>query len=276
MQHSQATFDGMDKLKLFYQIWRPDVESKAILAIIHGIGEHSGRYMNIINHLLPLGITVYSFDHRGHGKSPGKRGYILKWEEFREDVKCFLQLIKNQEGKSPIFLMGHSLGGLIVLNYALHHPQEVKAIIVSGATLAQPGISPILLFLSRVLSKIWPSFTVNTNLDVNALSRDPEVVKAYQEDPLVHSKACARLGTEFTAAMKWTLSHAAEFSLPLMIVHGGSDQIVPPDGSRKFFEQMVINDKEIHIYREGFHEPHNDIDKINVLKDIEQWIQIHL
>jgi alpha-beta hydrolase superfamily lysophospholipase len=111
---------------------------------------------------------------------------------------------------------------------------------------------------------------------VNALSRDPEVVKAYQEDPLVHSKACARLGTEFTAAMKWTLSHAAEFSLPLMIVHGGSDQIVPPDGSRKFFEQIVINDKEIHIYREGFHEPHNDIDKINVLKDIEQWIQIHL
>lgn len=276
MHHTQGTFEGMDRLKLFYQFWKADDVSKAILAIVHGIGEHSSRYMNIVNHMVPLGITVYGFDHRGHGRSPGKRGNILKWQEFREDVKCFLQLIKNQETESPIFLMGHSLGGLIVLNYALHYTQEVKALIVSGPALAQPSISPILLFLSRVLSKIWPSFTVDTNLDVNALSRDPEVVKAYQEDHLVHSKACARLGTEFTAAMKWTLSHAAEFSLPLMIVHGGSDQIVPPDGSRKFFEQMAIDDKEIHIYRDGFHEPHNDIDKINVLRDIQHWIQIHL
>jgi alpha-beta hydrolase superfamily lysophospholipase len=185
-------------------------------------------------------------------------------------------MIQEFEGHLPVFLMGHSLGGLIVLNYALYYPHGIKAIIASGPALVQPNISPFLLFLSRALSKIWPSFSVDTKLAVDALSRDPEVVKAYQEDPLVHSKASARLGTEFTCAMKWTLTQSANFSLPLMIIHGGSDQLVPAKGSYDFYEKMTIEDREIHIYEGGFHEPHNDIDKIKVLKDMEQWIQKHI
>ena len=276
MQHSESTFEGFSGTQLYYQKWEPEEKSKAILIIIHGIGEHSGRYMNIVNYFTPLDITIYSFDNRGHGRSPGKRGHILNWEEFREDVKCFIEMIQEFDGHLPVFLMGHSLGGLIVLNYALHYPQGIKAIIASGPVLVPPSISHFLLFLSRALSKILPSFSVDTKLNVHAISRDPEVVRAYQEDPLVHSKASARLGTEFTRTMNWTFQHAEEFSLPLMIVHGGSDQLVPVTGSYEFYKRMTSEDREIHIYEGGFHEPHNDIDRIKVLKDIEKWIQNHI
>ena len=168
------------------------------------------------------------------------------------------------------------MGGLIVLDYVLHYPEGLSGVIASGPVLAQPGVSPFLLMLSRILSKIWPSFSIDTQLDTGAISRDPEVIKAYEADPLVHGMASARFGTELTATMEWTHDHALELKIPLLILHGEADSLAPPAGSRKFFKNINLNDKELQVYPGGFHEPHNDIEHETVLKDLEQWLQKHL
>lgn len=276
MNHAEGTFHGFGGLQLYYQCWRPDGEPRAVLAIVHGFGEHSGRYMNVVNHLVPRGYAIYSFDHRGHGRSPGQRGHINSWEEFRQDVRAFLQMVSAQEPGRPLFLMGHSMGGLIVLEYALHYPEGLNGVIASGPVLAQVGISPVLMMVARLLSRIWPRFATNSGLDATAISRDPEVVAAYRADPLVHSTATARLGTEMGRATLWTHEHASEWRLPLLILHGGADRLVPPEGSRRFYENVPVADKERYEYEGGYHEPHNDVNRAQVLADLERWLERHL
>ncbi len=274
MKHSENIFRGYQNLALYTQQWHPD-NPDAILIIVHGFGEHSGRYMNVVNKLLPEGFSIYSFDHRGHGRSPGNRGHVMSWKEYITDVKLFIEYVRGQQKGLPVFLMGHSMGGMIVLNYAIKYPDRLEGVISSAPLLAQPAISPLLVFLSRILSKIWPGFAIDTKLDVNLISRDTDVVKAYQEDPLVHSMASARFGTEMQAARKWTLENAGEFNLPLLILHGEADKLVPEHGSAAFFERAGTEDKVRHLYPEGQHEPHNDIDREKVLKDLEEWLDKH-
>ncbi len=276
MRHSESSFEGYGALELFMQSWLPDDGVKAILAIVHGFGEHSGRYMNLVNRLVPAGFALYGFDHRGHGRSPGQRGHINNWDEFLGDVRAFLNIIREIENNKPLFLYGHSMGGLLVLGYSLRHPESLNGVIASGPALSQPGVSPLLLALSRVMSKIWPSFSIDTKLDVNLISRDPDVIKAYQDDTLVHSMASARLGTELTAAMEWTQAHAADWKLPLLILHGTEDKLVPPEGSKTFFDNVSFDDKQRIEYPGTRHEPHNDLDREKVLDDIRQWLERHV
>lgn len=276
MHHTEGTFRGHGGLELYYQCWRPEGAPRAVIALVHGFGEHSGRYMNVVNHLVPRGYAIWSFDHRGHGRSPGRRGFIRSWDEFREDVRLFLEMVRQQERGLPLFLMGHSMGGLIVLEYALHYPEGLQGVIASGPALAQVGISPVLLKIAQWLSRIWPAFAMDTGLDATAISRDPAVVAAYQADPLVHSKGTARLGTEMARAMAWTHEHAHQWRLPLLILQGGADRLVPPEGSRRFYERVPIADKEYREYEGGYHEPHNDIHRDQVLQDLERWLEAHL
>ena len=275
MQHTKGSFKGSRGSELFMQFWLPDESKKAVLAVVHGFGEHSGRYMNLVNRLAPAGFAVYGFDHRGHGRSPGQRGHIQSWDEFLGDVQAFLDTIRQKEKDMPLFLYGHSMGGLLVLSYGLHY-DDIKGFIASGPALAQPGVSPILLTLSRIMSKIWPSFSIDTRLDVNLISRDPEVIKAYQEDPLVHSMASARLGTELTKTMEWVQAHANDWKKPLLILHGADDELVPPEGSQRFYDTVPIEDKQRIEYPGTRHEPHNDLDREKVLDDLQGWLEKHL
>ena len=126
MKHSEGKFKGAGSLELYYQCWQPDGQPRAVVVIVHGIGEHSGRYMNVVNQLVPHGYAVYSFDNRGHGRSPGQRGYLNAWAEFREDVRAFLKKVREQEPGRSVFLMGHSLGSLIVGDYVLRDPSGLK------------------------------------------------------------------------------------------------------------------------------------------------------
>jgi alpha-beta hydrolase superfamily lysophospholipase len=277
MIHNDGKFTAADGLNLYFQSWQPEGTARAVLAIVHGFGEHSGRYMNIINKMLPAGFAVYGFDHRGHGQSEGKRGYITRWAEFREDVRLFLQMIRNQEKNLPIIMLGHSMGGLIVLNYLLINQEEnITAVVASSPLLAQPAISPVLVFISRILSRLWPGFSIDTGLDVNTISRDKEVVSAYLQDPLVHSMASARFGTELASVIEWTQAHTGDFKFPILIYHGKSDQLVPFQGSRDFYNNLKINDKRFNLYEQAYHETHNDIEKEIVLKDLQEWIEQHL
>jgi alpha-beta hydrolase superfamily lysophospholipase len=276
MDHLEAKFEGFDGLELYYQRWRPEGKPKAVLPVVHGFGEHSGRYGNVVNWFVPKGYAVYAFDLRGHGRSAGPRGYIRAWSEFREDVKKFLDLVHASEPEQPVFLLGHSMGGLIVLEYVLHHPEGLMGVISSGPVLAQVGVSPLLVILSKVLSSIAPRFTLNAGLDATAISRDQAVVDAYTNDPLVHGQGTPRLGTEMTKAFEWTQAHAAEMRIPSLIVHGSADRLAPPEGSRVFFENVTFADKERQVYEDYYHEVFNDVGKERVLAAVEAWIEQRL
>jgi len=171
MDHTEGTFRGFEGLELYYQRWRPAKGAKAVLSIVHGFGEHSGRYGNVVDWFVPKGYAVYAFDLRGHGRSPGPRGHVNGWGEFHKDVKLFLEFVRGREPDEAVFLLGHSVGGLIVLEYALHQPEGLAGVIASGPVLAQVGISPFLIALSKILSSILPRIAINTGLDATAISR---------------------------------------------------------------------------------------------------------
>ena len=269
------TFTGHGGLELYCRRWRNGETPKAILPIVHGHGEHSGRYNNVADWFAPRGYTVYAFDLRGHGRSQGKRGALRDFGEYREDVRAFLDLVHEAE-PAPVFLAGHSLGGLIVLDYVLRDPSRLVGVVASGPVLSAPGVSPFLLWLSKVLARVWPSLTLDSGLDTSALSRDPAVVEAYVNDPLVHSKGSARMANEMMGAVDWTQSHAEELALPCLIVHGSEDRLCPPGASQIFIDNVTFADKERIEYEGYFHEVYNEPGKEQVFADIEAWMERHL
>ena len=272
--HDVGTFTGTGGIELHWQRWLPPEDPRAVIVLVHGFGEHGGRYANVVQALVPRGYAVYSFDHRGHGRSPGPRGHIASWSEFRGDVAAFLAMVRRQTNL-PVFLYGHSLGGLIVLEYALHHPAGLAGVVATGPILTQPAVSPALQMAARLVSRFAPRIAMDSRLDTSALSRDPEVVRLYREDPLVHGRATARLSTEISAAVARTQANAAQWQVPLLLAHGGSDRIVLAAGTRAFFDRVTFADKQLLEYPEGFHEPHNDLEHDRVLLDITGWLEAH-
>lgn len=272
MKHTENTFPGSGGMQLVYQTWRPETAVKAVLALVHGIGEHSGRYQHLVGYFVPKGYVVYGFDHRGHGRSPGQRGHINHWDEFRGDVQAYVQLIAKQEPGLPIFLLGHSLGGLITLDYLLHSPDGLRGAIVSAPPVSPAGMPPFLQFLSRVLSRLSPTLSINNSLDINGVSRETAVVQAYLQDPLNHPKGTPRFGASFLDTTNWIQTHVADWKLPLLMYHGDADRLTNPRASRQFFDKIPYPDKTYISYPGGYHESHNDIHKEQVFADIEQWL----
>ena len=273
---SEGAFSGARGLELYYQRWKPDHQAKAVVALVHGFREHSGRYVPMAEHLTSHGYAVYCFDHRGHGRSPGQRGHIDAWAEYRGDTEAFLALIRREAPDLPLFLLGHSMGALIALDFLLFHPEGLRGAVISGAPLEPiDATKPVQLFVARVLSRIRPRLSMTSKFGGEAVSRDPEVVRAYDTDPLVHNQSSVRWGMEFLATIDRVKARAAEVKLPILMLHGGSDPIVSPDGSRRFFEQIGSADKELKVYPERLHEPHNDIGREQVLSDIASWLDGH-
>jgi alpha-beta hydrolase superfamily lysophospholipase len=275
MEHHESTFPGSGGLELYCQDWIPSGTPRGAVAIVHGFGDHSGRYANVVNCLVPAGYAVYGFDLRGNGRSPGQRGYINDWSEYREDVEAFLQTVRAAQPNAPLFLYGHSMGGLIALEYVLHRPQGLRAVIASSPLLMQPGISPALILLGRILSRVAPRFSLNTGLPADSISRDPAVVEAYRTDPLVHSLGTPRLSTELAAAQQWSLAHAAELSLPLLMILGSADRLSPPQGGRQFFASVTSAEKQLLEYKDAYHECHNDIIYEQAVADVKAWLDKH-
>jgi alpha-beta hydrolase superfamily lysophospholipase len=276
MENGDTTFTGAGGLELYRQAWLPTGSARALLVIVHGFGEHMGRYGNVVDALVPRGCALAGYDLRGHGRSEGPRGLVMSWAEYRRDLARFLELMSEEHPGLPVFLYGHSMGGLIALEYALRHPEGLRGVIASAPAVGPPGVSPVLLFLSRILSAAVPRFTLSANLDETAISRDPEVVRAYEQDPLVHDRATARLGTEMTKAADRVQERAADFKLPLLVIHGDQDRLISPEDSRRFFEHSGSEDKTYRVVPGGFHEPHNDLEAEQVLEDVARWLEAHL
>jgi alpha-beta hydrolase superfamily lysophospholipase len=277
MRHNEGTFVGCDGLKIYCQAWLPDDTPTASLIIVHGLGEHSGRYMNLVRKLVPNRYAVYAFDNRGHGRSPGRRGHVRSFSEYRQDIDAFTQFLDaNEKLKRPLFLMGHSLGGLIVLEAVLLGMSGLAGVILSAPALDSGGVSPILMTASKVVSRLWPTLSVKTGLDITGISRDPEVLTAYRMDLLVHGLGTPRLATESSKAMSTCFENVDQLQIPVLILHGTSDRITSPQRSREFFDHVTVSDKTYMAYDGGFHESHNDLHHEQAVQDVLNWLDKHL
>lgn len=277
MKHSDGTFKGIRNSDIFYQSWLPEDEAKAVLLIVHGLAEHSGRYMNLVNHFVPLGYGIYALDHLGHGKSEGQRVYVKRFEDYTETLEIFYGLIRLEIPEKPMILVGHSMGGLISSLYLLDHQHAFKAAALSGPGVKIPdNISPLVISLGKVLSALLPRAGL-LKLDAEAVSRDPGVVKAYLNDPLVYTgKITARLAAEMLKAMQRVTDEAHKITLPLMIIQGGADRLVDPSGAQMLFDKVGSTDKDLKVYDGLFHEVFNEPEHELVMKDVETWLESRL
>jgi alpha-beta hydrolase superfamily lysophospholipase len=273
-QHQEGTFAGTGGLPLYYQAWLPiGRRARAVLINLHGLGDHSSLYPTIARYFPARGIAVYAYDMRGNGRSPGQRGYLRSWEEYRGDLHVFLAHVREREPDLPIFVLGHSLGGLVVLDYLLQCPAGLSGAIAAAPPLGKVGVPPILMALGRIMSRVWPRFSLEVGMDLSGLARDPAVVETVLADPLFHRRGTARLSTEVTEAIGRVQSRAASLLLPLLILHGSDDRMVPPDGSRQFFSKLRCPDREFREYPGAYHGLFADIGYEEVLGDVERWLE---
>lgn len=274
MQHTEGKFSACDSLELYHLAWLPDGEPKAVFVVVHGYGEHSGRYLNPVNYFVPRGLALYAYDLRGHGKSPGPRGHIVHFGEYLADTNAFLKLVRQLNPGHKLFLLGHSLGGLIVSAYVENYPtDDLSGLIMSSAFLGfRMQVPAVKAAVGRVMSSLMPALTMKNDLSAALLSHDLAVVAAYDTDPLNHHVGTARFLTEVTTAQARTLERAGEVKLPLLVMYAGDDQIADPERSRVFFERAASADKTIHGYDGYYHEIFNETNKEVVFKDWECWL----
>ena len=270
-------FKGPENTQIFYQCWLPQDDPKAVLIVVHGLAEHSGRYMNLVNCLVPNGYAVYGLDHYGHGKSQGKRLYVPEFNVFKRTLDQFVSQVKEWEDGKPVFLVGHSMGGLISSAYLLDHQEKVNGAILSGPGVKIPDhVTSVTRTAARVFSHLMPKLGI-TQLDAKDISRDPEVVKAYVNDPLVSvGKITARLASQMLDACDAVVRRSPELTLPLLLLHGGADALVDLEGSQQFHESISSRDKKLIVYEDKYHEIFNDPGFEQVFSDIEDWLSQHL
>ena len=266
---STTTLKSSDGLSLFSRSWLPDSSPLATLAIVHGLGEHSERYNHVGDYFAKRGYAVFAIDLRGHGRSEGRRGHINHFDEYLDDAQSLVDYTQSQAPNLPLFLLGHSMGGLIALTYALKRPQGLAAVIASGPGLRMRMEVPAWkITLGKAMSSVFPSLSMPNGIDPNHISRDPKIVAAYISDPLNHDKVTARWYTEFVNAGEWALQNADKLSIPALILQGGDDPIVDPGGAKAFFDGIRHNNKRHIEYPGLYHEILNEPEKLNVMDDI--------
>ena len=277
MDHKEGFFNGIGSLELYHQCWLPEDKPEAVLLIVHGLGEHCGRYENVVNHFVPKGYVVYAFDHPGHGRSQGPRLFVNSFNDFINNLKLFFDKVRQWQSGKKIFLVGHSMGGLITAAYLLKYQHELAGAVISApAVKVSDNLSKIAIFAAKIISKILPKAGIQ-QLDAQGISSDPEVVKAYINDPLVYNKkVTARLGAELITAMEIIADNVEKIILPVIILQGGADTLVDPGGARMLQEKAGSKDKTLHIYDGFFHEVFNEPDHSKVLNDVAIWLDRHV
>ena len=274
----EGTFKGKDGLDLYYQVWSPEpagLPLKAALIIVHGFGENCIRWRNVLDYFPNRGYVVYIYDQRGFGSSPGRRGYINDWSEYREDLHCFVDLVTQDTPGLKKFIYCHSMGGAVTLDYALHYPQGISGIISSAPGIGKLGIPKLLFPIACGLSIVYPTFSMESPMDPDLLSRDPAWVKFVLEEPLSHGKGTARFLWELKKTGEWINDNTAQWRVPLLLLHGTADGMASIDGSREFFKKLSYPDVQFKEYEGAYHESHNDIIKAEVFADVESWLGAH-
>jgi len=277
MKHIEGNFKGVRNANIYYQAWLPDGDVKAVLFVVHGLGEHSGRYMNHVNRFVPLGYAVYGLDHLGHGKSDGQREVIDRFSDFTSTLTTYYGMVKGWQPGKPIFILGHSMGALITLTYLLDHQSDFKGAVISAPPIkAGESITAFTIAMAKLMSTIAPKAGV-LGLDASLISRDPAVVKAYVDDPLVfHGKTPARLGAEMLGAMNRVNAETDKITLPFIVIQGSEDKLVDPGGAQMLYDKAGSKDKTLKTYEGLYHEVHNEPEREVMFKDLETWLAAHV
>jgi len=278
MNTLSGTFTTQDGTTLCWKAWLPNGIPRAVIHLIHGYAEHIERYGNVVNELVPAGYAVFGNDHRGHGRSQGRRGHVKSFQDFIEDERQFYtQVIRKELPDTPYFVLGHSMGSLIAMNYVEQNPDELKGLVLSG-TGSQPGtdIPKILITLTKILSKILPAIHVKSPLPPEFISRDPDVVKAYVDDPLVYNVITPRLAHEMNRYVVLGAEKAFMIKTPVLIQLGSQDTAF--SGQKELYEKIGAKDKSFKLYDGLKHEVYNELpnDRAKVLSDLHTWLDAHL
>jgi alpha-beta hydrolase superfamily lysophospholipase len=258
MPHREGSFKGLKGLNIYYQRWLPDGAPRAILLVAHGFGEHSGRYQNLVDYFQPLDYAIYALDHRGHGKSDGARVEVDDYADYVTDLKTFFDLVRKENAYEDIFLVGHSMGASIATAYAAQYQDELAGLILSGGGIATDKGPP------------RPA-----GLDLaDTLSRDPAVVEAYRNDPLVYHGAIPTGRDSAMAQMRERLPELAKMiRLPILVMAGAASPLGDGPRSQALFETVSSSDKTLKLYPELLHEIFNEPEWPNVMDDMSAWLE---
>jgi len=276
----ESKFEGSNGISFYIRGWDPtNNRPKALLSLIHGLGEHTGRYLHVGKSMTDAGYALVGFDLRGHGKSGGARGHFPSLNTVMQDMRQFSKFLVQRYPDIPHFLYGHSLGGLLSLAYALQYPAGLNGVIVTGAALRsslQEQKNKIAMV--NLLGSVLPSITVPSGLDATTISRDADVVQKYINDPLVHDKTSLGLGKAALKAIEQCFTQAKEFAPPLLIMHGSVDKLTYPSGSEDFAKLATETNKDVtlKLWDGLYHEIHNEPEKAEVFKVMIEWIDKHL
>ena len=278
-QGSQHWMKGEGGVALFHRVWSP-LESGAPcgqVVIAHGLGEHSGRYEHVGKFLAGHGFLVRALDHRGHGRSEGTRAHVEQFDHFVSDLERFRNFAAQEMPGPPMFVLGHSLGGAVVLAHGIDYPSGWDGIVLSGPAVdPRHGVSKALIAVGRFASLVAPRLGA-VRLDVSKVSRDPAVVAAYIADPLVHhGKVSARLGAELLARSDRFRADAPKLMAPLLLQLGLADELVDPTGAQELFPLFGSADKTLKTYPGLAHEIYNEPEQVTVLQDLVTWLRDHV
>ncbi len=277
MQHTEGGFKGYKDLDIYYQCWLPEGDARAVLLVVHGWAEHSGRYTNLVDYFVPKGYAICALDHRGHGRSEGPRGYVDRFSDYLLDFKTFFDLVRSQHSDTKIFMVGHSMGGTVATAYVIEHQHELTGLLLSGASLmVGSGLPSALIPLARILSVLMPRMGVFV-LDAADISQDKAVVNAYVNDPLVYrGKITCRFAAEMLKTLRRLPSQMPEINLPILVMHGTADRLGEPEGSRLLYDRAGSKDKTLKLYQGFYHEIFNEPGREQVLSDMEGWLAARL
>ncbi|MBM4534006.1 alpha/beta fold hydrolase [Rhodococcus hoagii] len=277
MQHTESEFAGVHGTRIVYDVWRPDGPPSGILLLAHGLGEHARRYGHVVERLVGLGLVVYAPDHRGHGRSGGKRIELHDWSEFLDDLHRLSAVAIAENPGLQRFLLGHSMGGAIALSYALDHQDELSGLILSAPAVDVVGGKPrVVIEIGKILGRFAPGIPVET-LDAKSVSRDPAVVAAYESDPLVHhGKVKAGIARGMILAAESFPARLPSLTIPVLLLHGTEDRLADVSGSRMIAAHAGSKDLTLKTYDGLFHEVFNEPEQEKVLDDLVDWLRPRL
>ena len=274
---SERTFDGVGGVRIVYDVWTPQAPPRAVVVLSHGLGEYARRYDHVAQRFGDAGLVTYALDHRGHGRSGGKRMLVRDISEYTADFDTLVGIATREHHGLKCVVLGHSMGGGIVFAYGVERPDNYDMMVLSApAVAAQELVSPLMVVAAKVLGALVPGLPVQ-DLDVEAISRDPAVVAAYNDDPLVyHGKVPAGVGRALLQVGETMPQRAPALTAPLLVVHGSDDRLIPVDGSRRLVECVGSTDVELKVYPGLYHEVFNEPERAQVLGDVVSWISARL
>jgi alpha-beta hydrolase superfamily lysophospholipase len=286
---SERSFDGVGGLRIVYDVWTPEgrsgatgesaqrVDPTGVVILAHGYAEHARRYDHVAQRFGEAGLITYVLDHRGHGRSEGKRVYLKDISEYTGDFHHLVGIAAAAHPELKRVVLGHSMGGGIVFAYGVEHPDDYAMMVLSGpAVYSQDAVSSFMIGVAKVLGSVLPGLPIE-DLPADAVSRDPEVVAAYEADPMVHhGKLPAGIAKALLKVGETMPQRAAALAAPLLVVHGGKDKLIPVEGSRRLMECVGPIDAHLKVYPELYHEVFNEPERAVVLDDVVSWIEVRL